>query len=196
VSGKHRDDGGEHGPVGAAPHVFVPRRIRFEARTWWWIASIVAAGGILILLVASTLLPYRPFSLYSYVITPERVCAGAPVRNMVTREFTAPLNYFQLSESWTTVDVPGFPADRPISTESAELPAATLTQGMRRTVPSPLLTAAPAIPGVYRVRITTQASGTRFGFVPAIGSDTFESDNQVTVLDCPPTSPPPTGENP
>lgn len=167
---------------------------RLEGRTWLWIGAMFLGGLILVVLVGSTLLPYRPFSLYSYVITPSRVCAGAPVRNLVTREFTAPLTYFQLSESWTTVDVPGFPADRPVATESAELPAAALTPGVRSTVPSPLLTTAPTIPGTYRVRITTQASGTRFGFVPAIGSDTFESDNQVTVLACPPAPPAPASE--
>lgn len=163
------------------------RRLRLPAaRTLLWMVPLVALGLVVAAGLASSLIPFRPFTLDSYTVTPGQVCAGAPVRADVTREFLQDFAYLKLTESWTTVDVAGYPPGRPIAGESAELPEAALKPtGGPQTVPSPLLTQAPRTPGTYRVRIIAEYQGSRFGLLPAIGSDTFRSNNQVTVLACP-----------
>ncbi|MDN5917039.1 MAG: hypothetical protein L0I76_18360 [Pseudonocardia sp.] len=164
----------------------LPRLPRVARRTFLWLVPLVVLGLVLAALLGSSLVPFRPFTLDSYTVTPEKVCTGGAVRAEVTREFLQDFAYLKLTESWTTVDVAGYPPGRPIAGESAELPQAALKPtGGPETVPSPLLTQAPTTPGTYRVRIIAEYQGSRFGFLPAIGSDTFTSDNQVTVSACP-----------
>lgn len=161
-----------------------PRRSRPGTRTAWWLGPLLAAGVVLTLLLLSSLLPYQPFRLYSYRVTPATVCTGGPVTAQVTRQFTQTFDYLRLSEQWLTVNVPGYAVDRPIAGNSAELPQSALRPTGRETVRSPLLRRAPSIPGVYRVQIIAQVQGKRWGFYPAIGSTTNYSENTVTVMDC------------
>lgn len=164
------------------------RRPRVEWVAWghWWLAPLIVIGSVVTLLLASSLVPYQPFLLYGYTVEPDVVCAGGSVRAVVDREFTDDFSFMRLSETWLTVEVPGFPPDRPIQGETAELPAGALHVSPRSTVTSPLLREAPSLPGVYRVQIITQQQGQRWGFFPAIGSSTQFSNDTTTVIPCPP----------
>lgn len=155
-------------------------------RAHWWLPPLLLVGAVVTLLLASSLIPYQPYRLYGWSITPDVVCVGAPVRATVDREFTEDFTYLRLSETWLTVNVPGFPPDRPITGRITELPAAALKKQPRGTVTSPLTRDAPTLPGVYRIQIITQAQGQRWGFFPAIGSNTQFSNDLTTVIPCPP----------
>lgn len=188
MSAEHRQRAGLAGKAGAVR----PRRRHGlpPVRTLLWLGPLIVIGLIATVLLISSAVPYQPFELYSYVISPDRVCTGAPVTAKVTREFTDSFTYLRLSETWVTVNVPGYGPDRPIEGNASELPPAVLHPTGRQTVPSPLLTTAPPLPGQYRVQIIAQYQGTRWGFYPAIGSQTFTSSNTVTVIPCEAGRPP------
>lgn len=157
-----------------------------------WVYPIAILGLGIALLLGSSLVPYQPINIESYRIEPEVACPRQPITAWVTREYLQSFHYLRLSESWVTVDgVEGFAPDRPVQTEAAELPPSTLRPAGRQTVPSPLLREAPLVPGTYAVRIIAEYHGSRFGFYPAIGSETFRSVNTLTVRECSPPPPPP-----
>lgn len=159
----------------------------------WTILPLLAIGSAVVILLVNSLLPYQPFELRSYVVTPDPVCAGAPVVNEVTRAYTTQFKSLKLTETWVTVAVPGLAPDRPAASNTGSIPTPALhpTSGFV-TVTSPLLNTAPAQPGVYRVRIDTQAFGDRWGFLPATDTNTYYS-GPVTVTAC---HNPPGGEKP
>lgn len=165
-------------------------RWRAALRLHWWLPPLVLAGALVTLLLVSSLVPFQPYRLYGYTITPDVVCVGGPVHATVDREFTEDFNYLRLSETWLTVDVPGFAPDRPITGRITELPAAALKKQPRGTVTSPLTRDAPPLPGLYRIQIITQSQGSRWGFFPAIGSNTQFSNDLTRVIPCGPPPPP------
>lgn len=154
--------------------------------TWAWLGPLLAVGLILAALFGFSLVPYKPFELTGFDVVPNPVCANAPVTGYVHRQFDQTFTYLQLSEAWVTEDVDGYPKGQPLIEETAQLPPAQLHPGGPPVVPSPLLHRAPPIPGTYRIRVITQFNGTRLGFFPAIGSDTFVSPRVFTVTACPP----------
>lgn len=136
------------------------------------------------LILADLFVPYTPFVLRSYTVTPTTVCTGAPVEARITRDFTRQFDTLKLTETWVSKRVPGVPPDRPVAQYQGTLPPSALhaTDGFT-TATSPLLDKAPTMPGIYRVRIATESHGTRWGFMPAVGNRIFYS-NTVTVRDC------------
>lgn len=148
-----------------------------------WIVPLAVLTLAVAALLLTTLLPYQPFVLRSYVVTPRTVCAGDDVTATVTRKFLAEFDSLKLEEAWVTVAVPGYPPGRPVQSSEGVLPSQALHPSGFQVVPSPLLTRAPHQPGVYRVRVRTESHGTRWGFLPAVGTSERYS-NHVRVRDC------------
>lgn len=159
-------------------------RWRRYAKALSWIIPLTALVVAVAAMLASTLLPYQPYKLRSYVVRPQVVCAGGEVTAYVTRAYTQEFDKLKLEETWVTVDVPGYGRSRPVRSSEGVLPDEALhPTGGFETVTSPILRWAPREPGVYRVRIRTQAHGTRWWFIPAVGTSEFYS-NTVRVTDC------------
>lgn len=150
-----------------------------------WLLPLFLIGVTVLALLISSIAPYTPLDLRSYRITPQVVCPQAPVMALVSRKYETEFSALELEEAWVTVrGVEGLPPGRPVITNEGVLPPMTLkpTDGYR-TVVSPLLDQAPSRTGVYRVRISAEYHGYRWGFLPAVGELTFFS-NEVRVVPC------------
>lgn len=142
------------------------------------IGALVLAAVVVFVLGGALIraIPYQPFIIRSYTVVPHLVCPGAKVTATVTRRFTSQVDEFTITEAWVSV-----PGDRPVSSATGKLPPSTLSpQDGYKSAASPLLSHAPRDPGLYRVEITTQSKGSRFG-IPVSGTATFYSTNTVRV---------------
>jgi hypothetical protein len=155
------------------------------ARWWVWAVLVCSAlGALLVIFVGvNRLAPYQPFIVRSYVVTPQTVCAGAPVRAVITRRFTRQPDTFHIAETWETTGASDRPSGTPTGHGGAgQLPPKLLAPSPRfKTAQSPVIHTAPPMPGMYKVRIDTTSTGTRFG-LPVSGTADFTSDDALRVL--------------
>lgn len=150
-------------------------------------ALLLAAAALLIVWIGlARAIPYEPFIVESYVVSPSAVCTSAPVKATITRRFTREVTHFEISETWVTAgSAVKYENNKPVQSNQGELPPSLLKpHNTFKAAVSPLLKTAPDIPGQYRVRISTAAKGRRYG-VTVSGNATFLSDNIVTVRSCP-----------
>jgi hypothetical protein len=157
------------------------------ARWWVWAVLVCSAlGALLVIFVGvNRLAPYQPFIVRSYVVTPQHACTGQKVTATITRRFTRQPDTFHISETWVTADSASRVENgKPVAGGGGTLPPALLQPSRDyKTAKSPVIHTAPPVPGRYRVRIETDASGTRWG-LPTSGTAQFYSDDTVTVSAC------------
>lgn len=142
------------------------------------LGALVLAGATVFALGVALIhtVPYQPFVIRDYTVTPGTVCPGADVTATITRRFTHKVSEFTLSETWVTV-----PGDKPVKGNSGQLPTRLLSPHSEyKTAVSPLLHTAPRDPGTYRVEISTRSVGYRLG-IQTKGRSVFYSANTVTV---------------
>lgn len=139
---------------------------------------------VIVLMIGNAALPYQPFEVRRYSITPAPACAGEPIQMTVDRRYTADFDELRLTESWVAVNVPGIPDGTVVITESTYLPPHILRASDRFEIrPSPLLDRAPVVPGLYQVRIEALALGTRWNVLPAEDITHLRTD-PVRVINC------------
>lgn len=141
------------------------------------IPFLVILLAVVALLLSTYVLPYQPFKVRDIEVKAK--CAGGSASVYIERKFTDGLEKLELTESWVAVNVPGINNGVAVKSESGSIPEDKLTTpnspGFVR-VQSPLLTQAPPIPGVYRIKIETHAFGTRWAVFPTDYTETFRSD--------------------
>lgn len=126
----------------------------------------------------SNIVPYTPYTLRGVQVTPNPVCAGGAVTGHITRGFSEEFDQFAIQESWLDTAT-----GSEVKTKYGSLPESALTPTPVSTTQSPLLAEAPKQPGVYRIRVETQAHGTRLWIWPTVGENSFLTDT-VRVKPC------------
>lgn len=147
-----------------------------------WVFGIALLGYTVPWTVLN-LVPYRPYEVKEWRVVPNPVCAGAELEGHVTRRYLDNFDRFTLQESWLVVESTEYRRGQVIKQKEAPVPPEKLKPGPFSTIQSPLLDEAPDSPGVYRIRVTTEAHGTRMWLWPVVGEQTFLTDT-VRVQEC------------